>query len=305
MYTLENNEIIEEVKYGNNFAYILENQNSFLNTNYKILKSQTNDIFIPCVKMLYNGRIQLFYLTEECRRMSSLSSDITVNTLIKIVIHLFSDIIEVQSNGFLSSENIDISWDKIFVDSNTLKVKLIYLPVSFKLFQSYAEFESKLRSNLIQLTNNLMIASDHRIDKLLLNLSNSSLSLKDLRDRCSELLGAADSRPAKCGQKGKFYQDGDMKLVAVNAPYYFEIKLDRDFMMIGRKADAVDVVIPFTKTIGRQHCKIARKPDGYYITDVGSSNGTYINNVRIKQWQEYQFNRGDVIRLADNDFRVV
>lgn len=305
MYTLENSGIAEEKTYGNNIAYILEKQSSFIDTDYKILKSQTNDIFISCTKMLYNGRIQLFYLTEECRRMSALTSDITASTLIKIVIHLFSDIIEVQSNGFLSSENIDLSWDKIFVDSNTLKVKLIYLPVSFKLFPSYAEFESRLRSNLIKFTNGLVISSDHRIDKLLLDLSNSSLSLKDLRDRCRDLLGEANIEPLRRDRRNKFRKAEEIKLVAVNAPYYFEIKLDRDCVIVGRKADMADVVIPFSKTIGRRHCKITRKPEGYYLSDIGSSNGTYLNNTRIKQGEEYRLRKGDMIRLADNDFRVV
>lgn len=38
----------------------------------------------------------------------------------------FVAIMEVRNNGFLQTQNIDISWDKIFVDPNTFTVKLLW-----------------------------------------------------------------------------------------------------------------------------------------------------------------------------------
>ena len=143
---LKDRGIISEVKCGSNFEYVLENSAHFVNTDYKVLQSQTNGIFIQCMKMLRNGKVDLYYLTNDYRTLSSMFAGITQDMMIQVVINLFADVIEVRNNGFLDCQNIDLSWDKVFVEQNTLKVKLVYIPVSERVFGSYAEYE---RSGLL------------------------------------------------------------------------------------------------------------------------------------------------------------
>ena len=65
MYTLKDNGIVEEIACGNNFGYLLSDSKYFANTDYKVLQSQTSGIFVPCMKMLFNGKIQIYYITDE------------------------------------------------------------------------------------------------------------------------------------------------------------------------------------------------------------------------------------------------
>lgn len=53
---------LQEIECGRNFAYILAENAEFLSTDYKVLQSQQNNNFIPCMRMFYNGKTQLFYL---------------------------------------------------------------------------------------------------------------------------------------------------------------------------------------------------------------------------------------------------
>lgn len=69
--------------------------------------------------------------------MSTMFDGISADILVNVVVNMFGSVVEVRNNGFLQSQNIDISWDKIFVDQNTLKVKLVYLPINVKAFDSY------------------------------------------------------------------------------------------------------------------------------------------------------------------------
>lgn len=57
-----------------------------------------------------------------------------------------------------------------------------------------------------------------------------------------------------------------------------------------------DLVIP-TRSISRQHARILREPDGFYIEDLNSLNGTFINGRRITR-RTRLFDR-DQIRLFD------
>ena len=57
-------------------------------------------------------------------------------------------------------------------------------------------------------------------------------------------------------------------------------------------------------SISRRHCQIANTPRGLLVADLGSSNGTYLNNHRLATgW--VQLNPGDQVILGQNELRVI
>ena len=42
----------------------------------------------------------------------------------------------------------------------------------------------------------------------------------------------------------------------------------------------------------------------YYIVDLNSANGTFINKLRIPSGQRHPLKNGDVVRLANSDFMI-
>src|SRR5205085_8430558 len=52
-------------------------------------------------------------------------------------------------------------------------------------------------------------------------------------------------------------------------------------------------------SLSRRHCQVARDADRYKLTDLDSLNGTFVNEVPVKErWLEH----GDRIRLGDSIF---
>ena len=306
MYTLKDKGVISEITCGNNFEYILKDNTIFVNTDYKVLQSQNNGIFVKCMKMTRNGLIDLYYVTDEYRPMASMFVGINADTLVNVVVNLFSSVIEVRNNGFLACQCIDLSWDKIFVEQNTLKVKLIYLPLSVRAFDSYVEFESELRTSIVKLVNKVITTSNTRLDQLVMDLCNGSLSLEDVYNK-SRGAGTApiEKKESTVQQMPTSSNFSAIKMVAMNAPNYFELVIDKDDAVIGKEQELVDLVIPFNKMISRKHCRVTNMNGIYYINDEGSANGTFVNGIRLNPGQKIQMNRGDVIRLADSDFQIV
>ena len=300
MYTLKDNDVISEVMCGNNFEYILKDSSQFVNTDYKVLQSQNNGIFIKCMKMTRNGLVDLYYVTDEYRPMSSMLVGISPDTLINVIINLFASVIEVRNNGFLACQCIDLSWDKIFVEQNTLKVKLVYLPLSVRAFDSYAEFESELRSSIVKLADKVITSSNARLDQFVQDLCNGSMSLEDVYNKSR---GAETAPIVRSEERSQMMPgtsaNGSIKLVAMNAPSHFELVIDRDDAVIGKKQELVDMVIPFNRMISRKHCRITNRTGIYYINDEGSANGTFVNGVRLNPGQKAQINRGDIIRIPE------
>lgn len=60
--------------------------------------------------------------------------------------------------------------------------------------------------------------------------------------------------------------------------------LDTGFMTIGRSENCTVRFDPMNeRLVSKQHCFIEARPDGYYITDNNSSNGTFLNGERVQQ----------------------
>lgn len=291
---------LRELKCGSNFSYILSDNGTFQATEYKVLQSQTNSCFVKCMKMLYNGKIQLFYLTKSLKPFSALLATMDAESFVTIIANLISDIIDVKHNGFLTCQNIDISFDKIFVDPSTYKVSLIYVPVSERLFDDGATFENEIRTGLVKLISGISTISTPKTMQLASDLSNGLLSMDDLNSRIKSGTG----KVPKDQQEVKPKNQSSIKLVAMNAPTRVEIVVSKDSFVVGKNASAVDGVISFNKMISRVHCRIDKRGSQYTITDLQSANGTFVNKVKLRPNQPHPIKTGDIIRLANSDFQV-
>ncbi len=72
-----------------------------------------------------------------------------------------------------------------------------------------------------------------------------------------------------------------------------KLDLNRPLTKIGKKEDN-DLVLD-EKTVSRNHVEIVQTEDSYLLKDLGSTNGTFINDIRVK---EAYLTPGDIIRLG-------
>ena len=69
--------------------------------------------------------------------------------------------------------------------------------------------------------------------------------------------------------------------------------LDGDAVSVGRHPSS-DVLLDDI-TVSRRHASIAREPNGYRLADVGSLNGTYVNNARV---DDVALRSGDTVQVG-------
>jgi len=69
--------------------------------------------------------------------------------------------------------------------------------------------------------------------------------------------------------------------------------IDKETVQIGRLADN-DIMLP-DPNVSRAHARVSRRGDSYFITDLKSTNGTFLNEERI---MDAQLSDEDVIRLG-------
>ncbi|MSP91368.1 MAG: FHA domain-containing protein [Myxococcales bacterium] len=72
------------------------------------------------------------------------------------------------------------------------------------------------------------------------------------------------------------------------------IELRGTSLIIGRSPEA-EVRIP-SSSLSRQHVRLDRGDDGWTVTDLDSSNGLYLNEIRI---YSAELRDGDTVQLSD------
>lgn len=297
---------ITEMGCGANFAYILGENSAFLPTEYKVLQSQGGSSFVKCMKMLYNGKTQLFFLTSGYKSLSAMFPKLDAESFLVIVTNLLKDVLDVKNNGFLSCANIDVSFDKIFVDPATYEVKLVYLPLKSRFMGDTAAFENELRTMLIKTISEFPAMVSSKTNDFAGYLADGTMSMDDLYQYLKGGKAAVRGQGLIDGGKdGHPVSSHKLKIVALNAPMRVEIEVTKDEFVLGKKQDAVDGWLSFNKMISRVHCKILRSGNRFQIVDMESANGTFVNKKRIQSNIPVSLNNGDVVRLANSDFQIV
>ncbi len=113
---------------------------------------------------------------------------------------------------------------------------------------------------------------------------------KDAQGNCACSVGASTATAT-----------GTPRLVGLHGPYAGRIfELSDAELTLGRDASN-HVALADDGTSSRRHAKIDRAGDGFTVTDLGSSNGTFVNGAKVTGTQT--INPGDEIQVGSTRFK--
>ncbi|VXD25956.1 Protein FraH [Planktothrix serta PCC 8927] len=101
-------------------------------------------------------------------------------------------------------------------------------------------------------------------------------------------------------------QQQTARLLHVQTNASLELPQNVSVIHLGKPNDLVppDIDVsgfPNSEIVSRTHADIRIEGDAYYIEDVGSSNGTYINNISLTKGNRHRLRPGDRISLGKGD----
>ena len=79
-----------------------------------------------------------------------------------------------------------------------------------------------------------------------------------------------------------------------------EIVLDAQPITFGR-GRTNDIPLPDDEYASTRHARIEPRRDGIWLEDIGSTNGTFVNGIRLTR--ERRLAPGDVVRIGETDLR--
>ena len=93
------------------------------------------------------------------------------------------------------------------------------------------------------------------------------------------------------------------RLVVISGPTFQDgeiFTLDSHPLTIGRAVNN-DVSMPDDEYASGRHARFEPRRDGVYVEDIGSTNGTFVNGIRLTR--ERKLTPGDVVRVGETDLR--
>lgn len=121
--------------------------------------------------------------------------------------------------------------------------------------------------------------------------------MKPLDDSKTELMGL--TRPSDDDSTFMIWNTGtsyDIVLTDIHSPARtFQMPL-RSSVVIGRKQGMCDIAIDYDKSVSGRHCEIRARDGRFYITDLQSSNHTYVNDCIVLS--EIEIFSGNILKLG-------
>ena len=80
-----------------------------------------------------------------------------------------------------------------------------------------------------------------------------------------------------------------------------DIVVEGEHFLLGKNSTQVNGVID-AEGVSRLHARITRQEEGYFIEDLNSTNGTYVNDIALEYHQLQVLNLNDRIRFGMEEY---
>lgn len=316
--------------------YIFESENAVSMTEFKAAQGLA-DIGLLCpVKAVHNGCDKLIF---KITGLNSLSDVVRSNggNISDISGKLGRIIDEVKGFGFLQVRHLDWDMDRIFVEPEQKKIYMIYLPAETgdsepwenRYWHIINEVKAKAPSMLAEEAAPAFVAQEAAqaekgedkkgIFKKIFKEKKpeqavvSNVQTKGGKKSRKGKKSAAPKRPAPRVETSE-YSGGtelldsvfipSLVIMGVNTPQKVEDIIGKEEYVIGKNPQHSDLVIGFSKAVSNKHCSIVSINGASYVVDHQSTNGTYLNGIRLQSEERVQIKAGDKLRLANCDFVI-
>lgn len=298
--------LVTEVSNEHYIGYVLNSNEYFYNTAYQIIRKDNNEGLLRGYKLNYNGRIKIIYDVSKCVSFQNNISSLDSEAVMKIIGNLLVTIINIQANGFVQAETIDIDIRKIFIDTDNMQIKLICVPILIdSQWNTRQDFEAKVKYiAAVVMLNSGSVNSAEGL-RLYNDLNDVQISLNQLYQNMITgvygqiLLQTGMEFEYKLNESGIRY----IRLVSSDSERYGDVLINKSDFIIGKRENIADLILNSSE-VSRIHCEFYYNKEGWYLKDKNSTNGTWINDVRLKSGQSLPVKNGDKIRIGEYIYYV-
>lgn len=275
------------------------------------------------------------YLAYDLRGSISLkqllSKEIKKEKILKIVINM-CDMLEYLQIYGVKLNVLGLKLDQIYVNNEEITEFLCFPFVNRELDNTIAGIMRELFSNVIpgkrensEYINEILTYIYNNPDISILKMKNKIQSILDKieeeylkmrqnieKEEQKECIQSEyevennidDNEDEEDEEATSMLDVGEKKVIPklISESKNIEINITKESFVIG-KSKKCDYTLVGNNTVSRQHVMFICKKGQWYIKDLNSSNGTYVNNERLEPDKEQMLMQEDAIRISNEEFK--
>lgn len=286
-------------------SFLFQEKDSYFEMGYLILEQAKLAGMLPYKRMEVNGKEKLCFLTEGLKKLSDILPELSEDETIDILYAVVFMTQRVEENGFMKKECIWCRYENIYYDMENGKTLFAVLPITQEF--RYADGASWMKGYeecLLQIAGYLSERKKQRVQQLTALFQEKRIDTTELLDEINALgngmSGLLVDRPEEVPEDKK----NKLELVYTGKEGMFKFVIEEDDFLIGRNQDAADGVLQLSQMVSRRHCLITKLNRNYFVQDLDSTNGTYVNGIRIPSYELMELEQNDVLGVGDVELRV-
>lgn len=284
---------------GPNIAYLLKEDDMLYDIGFRVIENQNDMGVLPGYKLRYNGKIKFIFFTEQFVSLKDIIFALEEQDILTVVNNLSNVVQKVIENGFLNIACVDARLERIWVDKEDLSVKLTYLPLNIEVKGNHkAEFEQSLSACL---RRELLVFENRYSEKFLSIIKNENFIFNNLLQSGKDVVNKCEREKASCNRDDEQFM---VKYILVSAKGDISIPINKSEFIVGKSIEKADGVISNNSAISRVHCKFIYHNEKCFIEDMGSANGTFVEQRKIGAEERVEIHNGSSIRIANADFYI-
>ena len=288
----------------------------------KAMEAQNNVDLVPCWKDVWNAKYKLIYPLGDLDRFDRLVRNLHEDECTAVLRNVFFSLMKMKTDSFLRMKNIDFSPETILVNRATLEAKLIYLPLNDQVYRMEENhYETIIRQDVSGWIDTWFPNPSGQLRTMRIQLSDYGIGLSQLSAGAGSHThggpgGSTSGKNKNPSSGGKWVIAGggsgaknshqihkDPELLLIRKGNGAKISVVKSEFVLGRSSQA-DGVIEGSGRIGRAHCKITKNNGKYFVQDLMSMNGTFLNGLRLASYETKVLNDKDELKLADVSFEI-
>lgn len=217
---------------------------------------------------------------------------------LRIIMSQICECISSMEKYLLNADDLILKPEYILYQPVVKDIRLIYIP----------EYKKDIREQLKRLLEHLMRRFDHHDQAGLVYMYAIYELICDEQSTMEQFKQAVTQSIKECKPKKKEIKQNRCvikELMPLSNGALDVLPLDKmsESVIVGRGKKESDYRINTTQ-ISRIHARIFRQGDNLMLEDTGSTNGTFLNSLRLPKGEAKTLKPGDVIAFANEEFFV-
>lgn len=268
--------------------FLINSENLLNKEALRFLKTENAEDLLACRWIRFNEKIKLIYFEEGYSTLTAALRGMTLEQLCTIGNALLKLVVRLENCAVLTPENLTLDIDSMYIgEDNTLHC--IYVPVELP-DESLLNpiYQKRVYAILEDMCSTVPEGADiwRRIEYEKANNPGS----------WSSLIGILDDPYAETSNL--------IYLKGVNTPGEVVFQIGQEEFTIGSDRNQVDGVIDSADQISPVHARILWDENGFYVMDMDSAGGTFVNDRRIDPMTKVKIGFGSVLRFSEYTFSV-